>query len=288
MSAESQWIIETTTETFEKDVVERSLETTVVVDFWAPWCEPCRQLAPTLEKLADEYNGRFVLVKVNIDEAAEVAGMCGVQQIPHVLAFRDGQPVHQFAGLMPEDELRQWLDSVVPSPAEGLIMEGQQLEESEGAAAAEAKFREALALVPDNSTIQIHLARVLLAQGKEDEPQQIISELEKRGFLEPEAEKIKSQLDIIHTAEDSGGLDEARKAAEAAPDDLTLQLHLADALAVDRKFEEAFEICLDVIAKDKAGIGGEAKETMVKIFDMPTVPGEMVSAYRRRLATAMY
>lgn len=287
MSEQSAWIMETKTETFEADVIQRSMEVPVVLDFWATWCEPCRQLTPLLEKLAESYNGKFVLIKVNVDDAAEVAGSFGVQSIPHVFAVRDGQPVSQFQGLLPEDQLREWIDSFLPSPTEELLKQAQALEENDPAAA-EAKYREASHLEPDVPAIQIDLARVLLAQNREEECRAIITKLEERGYLEPEAERIKSQLDLFAAAEEAGGVEEARKAAEASPDDLSLQLMLADALAVARKFEEAFEICLSLIERDKAGVGVEAKATMLKIFDMLGTSSELASTYRRRLATLLY
>jgi putative thioredoxin len=132
------------------------------------------------------------------------------------------------------------------------------------------------------------LARVLLSRDHEQEVREIIGRLDARGYLEPEAERLKAQLELRDSAEESGGVQAARDAAAAAPDDLTLQVKLADALAVDRKFEEACEVCLAVIQKDKYGVGAEAKETMVRILDMVGPQSEFAGTYRRRLATAFY
>jgi len=283
----SSWIVNTTAATFEKDVIARSMEVPVVVDFWAPWCEPCRQLAPLLEKLANEQSGKFVLVKVDIDQAPEIAQAFGVQSIPYVVALREGQPVDNFMGILPEDQLREWLKSILPLPAEQLLKEGLALEPDDPKAA-EAKYREAAHLMPDVDTIQLRLAAVLLAQRRADECSRIITKLEERGFLEPEAEKIKSQLELIEAAAEAGGVDEARKAAAANPDDLSLRIKLADALAVSNKHEEALQICLDVIRQDRTGAGVEAKEAMVKMFDMLGPGSELTSEYRRKLATALY
>ncbi len=107
MSQESQWIRTTTTETFKKDVVEQSMSCPVVVDFWAEWCGPCQQLMPLLEKLATEFDGRFILVKINVDELPEIAGAFGVQSIPFVIAMIDGQPVSQLPGVQPEPQTKQ-------------------------------------------------------------------------------------------------------------------------------------------------------------------------------------
>lgn len=286
-TSDSPNIINATSETFENDVVQNSTQRPVVVDFWAPWCEPCRQLMPLLEKLTEEYAGKFLLVKVNIDEDPEIAGAFGVQSVPFVAAVNQGQLVDQFQGLLPEDQLREWLNALLPSPAQALFQQGQELE-AEDPAAAEKCFQQCLELEPGNDVVRIHLARVLLQLDREDECQAIINKLEERGYLEPEAERVKSELDLRSEAEEAGGLQEARKSAEAAPDDLHVQLQLADALFVARKHEDSLELCLSLIERDKPGIGSEAKETMVKIFDVLGPSSDLVSTYRRRLSTAWY
>ena len=285
--AQSPWISETTTPRFEADVIRASVDRPVVVDFWAPWCGPCRQLTPILEKLATELGGRFQLVKVNIDENPEVAQAFGVQSIPYVVALRDQQVVSEFTGVHPEDKLREWLNSILPSKAEELLAKGRALEATDpkGALAA---YREAAALDPGNDAIKIALARVLVKHNLDDESRKIIAELESRGYLEPEAEKIKSQLELRAAAAEAGPLDEARKAAATAPNDLNLQLKLADALAAANRQEESLKILLDIIQKDKTGVGVEAKNTMVRIFDTLGAGSDLVGTYRRKLATALY
>jgi putative thioredoxin len=285
--AQSPWISETTTPRFETDVIRASVDRPVVVDFWAPWCGPCRQLTPILEKLATELGGRFQLVKVNIDENPEVAQAFGVQSIPYVVALRDQQVVSEFTGVHPEDKLREWLNSILPSKAEELLAKGRALEATDpkGALAA---YREVAALDPGNDATKIALARVLVKLNLDDESRKIIAELESRGYLEPEAEKIKSQLELRAAAAEAGPLDEARKAASAKPDDLSLQLKLADALAAANRHEESLQILLDIIQRDKTGVGVEAKNTMVRIFDTLGAGSDLVGTYRRKLATALY
>jgi putative thioredoxin len=286
-AAQSPWISETTTPRFEADVIRASIDRPVVVDFWAPWCGPCRQLTPILEKLATELSGRFQLVKINIDENPEIAQAFAVQSIPYVVALRDQQVVSEFMGVHPEDKLREWLNSILPSKAEELLAKGKALEASDpkGALAA---YREAAALDPGNDAIKIALARVLLKLNLDDESRKLLTDLEARGYLEPEAEKIKSQLELRAAAAEAGPLDEARKAAAAAANDLNLQLKLADALAAANRQEEALRILLDIIQKDKTGVGVEAKNTMVRIFDTLGGGSDLVGTYRRKLATALY
>ncbi len=289
--ADNAFSIDVTTETFEQDVIKRSLEIPVVVDFWAPWCGPCRQLSPLLDKMLEEFPGRFVLAKVDVDQSPDIAGAFGVQSIPFVAGVRDGAIFDQFMGLLPEEQLREWIKNLLPSPAEDLLKKGMAAEEKDPVTA-ERAYREALDLIPEHEagrdTVRVMLARVLAAQQRDDEAASIIRELEARGFLEPDAEKIKSQLELRAAAAESGGVEEARKHAAEAPNDLARQLHLAEALAAVSKFEEAMQICIAVVQQDRAGFGESAKTTMVRIFNMLPPGSELVSTYRRQLATAMY
>lgn len=284
--AESAWIVNVGTEQFEELIVKKSLEVPVIVDFWAPWCQPCLKLAPLLEKIVEECGGKVILAKVNIDEAQELAMMCGVQSIPLVAMFSGGQPVDSFMGVIPEEQLRQWVMRFVPSKAQELVSQALVLEPKDQVTA-EAKLRESLELEEVDET-KIHLARVLFAQSRFDEAGEIIAALEARGYLEPEAESIKSQLELQATAEESGGIASARQAADANPNDLALQVRLADALAADSRHRDAFEILLAVIDNDLGGPNAkEAKEQMVKLFGI-LGGSALVNEYRHKLATLLY
>ncbi len=287
MSANVPWIIDVTEENFETEVLQKSQQIPIIIDFWAPWCGPCQQLAPMLENVLNEFQGKVQLAKINIDEQQGLAAAFRVQSIPTVVAFLNGQPVDHFQGILPEESLREWVTQLVPSPLDMLLQEGQILEETDPAAA-EGKYREAAELDPKNDTIKLRLAAVLVKLSRFDECGQIIEELETRGFLEPEAEQIKSQLELQAAADEAGGVEEARKALEADPDNADLKIALADALAISNKHEEALEICLAIIAEDKVGAGVEAKATMLRIFDLLGPQSALTSAYRRKLATLLY
>ncbi|MCA9024359.1 MAG: thioredoxin [Planctomycetaceae bacterium] len=284
---DSSHVIDVTTETFEQDVIERSAEVPVVVDFWAEWCGPCRQLAPLLENLAEEQAGRFVLAKVNIEAEQQLAAAFRVQSIPHVIALRDKQLVDQFMGLLPEAQLRTWLERILPSPADELVRAAEKLEATDPSTA-EAKLREALKLSPDLPFAKIALARMLHDRGESGEAKELIEALAKRGFLEPEAARLKSLLEVESVAEASGGIEEAQKAVEEHPDDLSLRIPLADALAAGGQYQAALEVCLNVIHLDKTGVGVQAKETMLNILNLLDAESDLVSVYRRKLATALY
>ncbi len=281
-------IINTTMETFQKDVIQQSSERPVVVDFWADWCGPCKQLIPILEKLTTEANGAFCLVKVNVDQNPEIAQAFGVQSIPFVVAMLDGQPVSHFAGVKPEPELRAWLKSCMPSPAAEAFDQGQQHEADGSPELAEACYRKASELEPEIAQFRINHARVLLELNRDQECREIIDELNKRGYLEPEAQTLVTQLEMRSQVEESGGVVEAKKALEANPDDLTLKLKLAEAYGADSRFEEACELCLELVIKNRDGVGVRAKEVMVGLLQVMGSKSRLAADFRKRLATAFY
>ena len=287
MPSDTPWIFDATTDTFAADVIERSKTVPVVVDFWAPWCAPCRALAPVLEKLAVEYGGRFWLAKVNTEANPQLAYELGVQSIPYVAALRGGGIVQEFLGAQPEPQIRQWLDRIVPSPAAALLLEAEGLEHQD-MAAAEEKVRQALELDPASPAARSALARVALRSGRTDEAQRLIDELEQRGFLEPEAQRVKAELEVTAAAQASGGVEAARSAAAANPADLALQVSLAEALAASRQYREALDLCLEVIRRDKLGAGVQAKAAMLAILNVANDQPELVADYRRKMASALY
>ena len=283
----SPHIHDATSETFEQEVMVRSQDVPVVIDFWAPWCDPCRQLAPVLEKLVDEANGRWHLVRIDIDACQDLAMAFQVQSIPLLVAFVDGQPVDSLPGVAPEEGLREWLSRFIPSEVSILVEAGEALEADNPADAA-AKYREALSLEPDNAQVKIRLARVAMVLEDHGGARALVSELEQRGYLEPEAEALRDQLELTESATQTGGVAEARKACEEDPSDDLLRVKLAEALATDRQFDEAISICLDVVERDRDGVGQQARDALVTLFGMPTVDAELVSQSRRRLATLLY
>jgi putative thioredoxin len=286
-SDSSPWIVETNDSSFEKDVLDRSREVPVVVDFWAPWCQPCRMLTPILEKLVGEFEGKFILVKVNTDEAQMTAAQFRIQSIPCVYGFRDGQIVDSFVGVLPEDQLRAWLERLVPSEAELLTREGRALEQDDPSAA-EAVYRRAIEAAPDESGAKIALASLLLSQDRADESRRIVEQLESRGFLETEAEAVKAALELNRLGEESPDIAACRAELDAQPDSGELQLKLAGALAAAQQYEEALQLSLDLVRRDKQGIGQPAKQLMLDIFRVLPDDSELISEYRRQLSAALY
>lgn len=279
----SPWIIDVTGQNFEQQCVERSHQLPVVVDFWAPWCGPCRLLGPVLERLAEEQAGRFLLARVNIDEAQELAYAFGVQAVPTVLALRGGKIVGRFMGVVEEPELRRFLDEIQPPEHERLLAEA-----AADPAHAEEKLRRALSLAPQDAQARIALARLLVDQKRWDEAQAELAELEARGFLEPAAQELQARLRLHMLAAEAGSVDACRAALAEAPEDRNRQWRLAQALAVAGAYEEAMQLCLELVRQDRHGLGEQARELMVHLFHLLGPDNELAARYRRQLSLALY
>ena len=282
----SPYIVDATVENFQSAVIERSRELPVVVDFWAEWCQPCKLLAPLLEKLAREMAGRFLLAKVNVDKLPDIAAAFGVQSIPAVFAVRDGQLLDMFVGVLPEPQLRTWLERLLPSPAETLVKEARQLL-GQNSAEAEVKFREATRLDPSLADAQIGLAQVLIDGGQLAAAAEVIAQLESRGFLEPEAEKQKARLSVEQLAGEAGDVAACRAAVAANPTDQEARFKLTEALAAARQYEEALRTALELIQANRAINLERCRKLMVDVFQI-LPDSEMAATYRRRLSQAMY
>jgi putative thioredoxin len=278
----TQWVVNTASKSFEDDVFGQSSQIPVVVDFWAPWCAPCRQLGPLLEKLADEFAGRFVLVKANTDEMPQIASQFQVQSIPSVFGVVDGEVVNFFAGALPERQIREWLDQVLRS---GRMLEARNIESIDPNAAAEI-YRKILLESPQEARATIGLARSLVRMERFDEASELIAGLEKRGFLEPEAEQLKAALDL--QASGATDLDVCRRAAEANPSDFAAQLKYAEALAGTQQYQQALDIALLLVELDRAGTGEAARQLMVNVFRVLPGESELVQQYRRKLAMLLF
>ncbi len=279
--------VETTAENFVAEVVERSHLVPVVVDFWAEWCQPCRILGPILEKLADEYQGRFVLAKADTEKLSEIASGFGVRSIPAVFAVRGGQIIDSFVGVLPEPSLRAWLDRIMPTPAELLVLEAKALEPTD-LEGARAKYLEAAAtLAPTDPSAKIGLARVAMGQNRLDEARAILGQLERRGFLEPEAETLKAQLTLRGKSEVSGDLESLQLEHQANPGDKPRQLALAEALASASRYEEALALALDLVETDRRGVGEPARKLMIAIFQLLPADSSLTNDYRRKLSVAL-
>jgi putative thioredoxin len=280
-------VIETNAEQFDQDVIKQSYETPVVLDFWAAWCGPCRRLAPLLEKLAEEHAGAFRLVKADVDQLPQHAAAFGVEGIPAVYALRDGKVVDSFSGLLTEPQLKEWLASILPTEADQLLRRAADIETA-APAEAEGLFRQAIMLSPQSAEAKIGLARVLLAMGDASASRTVLEELEKRGFLEPEAEKVKAQLELGSHQVSSDKLATLEASLAAAPDNVPLKWELAEALLAAGKYDEGLRLALEVVEQSSGDLREAARSRMVDTFRVLGDEHPLTATFRRQLALALY
>jgi putative thioredoxin len=278
---------DSTTADFDRDVLEASNRTPVVVDFWAPWCGPCRALKPILEKLAAEFDGKFLLAKVNTDENPEIAARYGVRGIPNVKAFVDGKLANEFTGAQPESAVRRFLETLVPSPAEQLRRSAQADVAQGDFDAAEAKLREAIALDAASDAARVDLAALLAARqdlaGAEAElaaiPEHLRDEraielatrigLERKRASLPDAATLKARVD-------------------AQPGDLDARLAYAERLVADARYRAALDELLEVARSDRGDRRERARKAMLEVFGLAADQADVVTEYRRKLASALH
>lgn len=280
-------VVDGTEENFESVALEQSHQRAVVVDFWAEWCAPCRQLAPLLEKIVGESGGDLQLVKINVEEQQRLAAYFQVQSIPAVFILRNGQIADAFTGLLTEEILRQRLGKFQATPAQKLAAEAAKLEAS-APAEAEEKYLAALELSPGEDAFRLALARFYLQQHRTQDARQLIDQLERRGFLEPEGERIKAELELRSAAAESGEVSQLRARLAADPGQPELQISLAEALGAAHQYEEALELCVQVVQATTGDHRDRARATMVQMFQVLGPEAELARVYRRRLATLLY
>ena len=267
---------------FPQHVLDESKHRPVVVDFWAPWCGPCKSLKPVLEKLAAEYGGKFLLAKINSDENQALAARYGVRGIPSVKAFVDGEPVDEFSGALPEGEVRAFLDRLIPSPAEGLRAQAAELRLAGDLTAALQRLAEASEVDPNHIGVRLDAAEIMLDLNEADEARRLLASVP--DDADPRVPQLKARLQFMGTA----GEDEAALSARVAANenDLEARLKLANLLVAAGQHEAGMDQLLEIVRRDR-GFGDDiGRKTLLSVFDL-LGGGELVSRYRRMLASAL-
>ena len=281
------YVNEVTEADFQNRVIEESRKRLVLVDFWAPWCGPCRTLTPIIEKLASEYAGRFLLAKVNSDENQSLAGELGVRGIPNVKAFSGGEMIDEFTGAMPEGMVRQFIERLLPSPAEEQRRAAMQLYQSGKAVQALASLGEAQLLEPDNDTIRMDRAEVLVGLGRAGDAAELLDELKPLAAMEPRAEHLRAELTFAATERTSESVDALEARVSNQPENLDARLTLAKRYVSDKQFEPALKHLLEIIRTDRTFGDDAGRKTMLAVFELLGNDHQLTAQYRRLLAASL-
>jgi putative thioredoxin len=286
-------IKESSIATFMADVIQESLKTPVIVDFWAPWCGPCRQLTPALEKAVREAKGQVKLVKVNVDENPELAQQLRIQSIPAVYAFRNGQPVDGFMGALPESQIKSFIQSLTgdtgPSPVDQLLEQARAIYETGNLAAAAQAFGEVLQHEANHPKALAGLARCYLDDGDIERARQMLGLVPPDAQNDPDVVSARAALELAGQPQaDSAEITALRQKVEAGPGDHQARFDLALALNSARDREGAVAELLEIVRRDRGWNDEAARKQLLKLFEAYGPADQVTVSGRRQLSSILF
>jgi len=280
-------MIDITAENAQQYLIDESFKRLVIVDFWAAWCAPCKQLMPVLEKLATEYEGQFLLAKVNADEQEMITQQLGVRSLPTVMFFKDGQPVDGFTGAQTENSIRELLEKYLPKPWDLKLPEALALMEAGETNEAAALLRELWQDSKQQSNIGLHLAQCFLLQNRLDEAEEILK-LIPMADHDAFYQQLVSQLSLQQAAGTTPELESLLDQLAKDPDNLEVKLQTAIQYWQEKHAAEALEHLINILKKDKNYNDGIARKTMLDIFTSLGNKDPLVVQYQRQLFSLLY
>lgn len=253
----------------------------MVVDFWAEWCGPCKTLGPTLERLTEEADGSFELAKIDVDQNQALAGQMGVQGIPTVVAFKDGRPVSQFTGALPEAKVREWLSEILPNPMDDFVAAADELANQGRTAEAEAMYRKVLEADPSHEGAAMAVAGILLAGGDAESALAVLEPFPSSAAVD----RVRAAARLGTGA--GAPVQELEDGLSADPDNDRLRIDLAKKLAAAGAYERSLGLLLEVIIR-KGDLADDARSAMLDVFELLGPENPLTPEYRRRLANALF
>jgi putative thioredoxin len=286
--ADSSFIYDVTAENFQQVVLQTSMSRPVLVDFWAEWCNPCKALMPTLAKLADAYQGKFILAKVNTEEQQQLATHFRIRSIPCVKLFLEGKLVDEFMGALPEAEIRSFIDKYIPRESDGLLAQAEQLLLQGDADGAGALIQQAAQMDPGSPRVMLANARYLATIGRLEEAEQQLNALPDEEKNKPEVSAMLARLQFDRSSADTPAPEILEERLKANPSDSEALHQLASHKIMQNDLEGALELLLNLMRKDREYGDDAARKDMLRIFEMLGGQGELVKRYRNRMFNLLH
>ncbi len=272
---------------FDSLVLQQSHTRPVMADFWAAWCGPCKTLMPLLAKLADDYQGKFFLAKIDTDKEQALATQYGIRNLPTVKVFKDGLVVDEFMGAQPERAIRDILDRHILRPSDILIAEAMEAQARGDTTEAQALLTRAVQIDPDRDRPKLHLARLLFESGRADDGEKILLDLTPAGRADPEVIALRAKLDFVRLAAVSRSPEKLEKAIAANPRDHEARYLLAAWRVQEGAHEAALDQLLEIVRHDRKFRDDAARKAVLAVFNILGGQGEIVSRYRKQLSMAL-
>lgn len=284
----SPYIADVNQANFSHFVLEKSQELPVLVDFWAAWCGPCQMLMPILTKLANDYQGKFFLAKVNTDQETALATKYGIRSLPTVKLFKNGEVVNEFMGVQPERALRSVLDRYVTRESDSIVVAALQDYQNGDIDTALDKLQTALQTDPANDRIKLQLIKMLLEQRRPQEGEEILKALSPEARSNPEAANLRVRIEFTHITADAPPAAELERMLNVNPGDTRARYLLSILKVLNNDYEPALEQLLEIVKQDRKFQDDAARKAILVIFNLLGGKGELVNRYRQLLSLALH